>query len=1563
MNIIKSTKLLLSTGIVLITVGFLIIIQNGSGNDSLIRTKDLGPTELNKRDRPDLAAQQIFDMTKDPALGYPPIARSVDAFKEIKKNFKAKRAIDGVVWQQRGPANIGGRTRAIMFDPNDPEAKKVWAGAIGGGLWYNNDITDPHSSWISVDDFMATLAISHITYDPTDLNTYYLATGQGYTSDIRGAGIWKSTDAGATWVQLESTNKGVDFYYVLRVGVTSNGTLLAATRTGLFRSTDGGENWEDVITVRMDDLEISDTKLYATSRIGGTVYVSEDDGVTWDDITPESGGERIEIGIAPSNSDVVYAIADGGSGSTDVEWMFRTTDGGETWTAMEIPNYLDQSCTTSGDHFTRGQAWFDLSIWVSPLDEDMVIVGGIDLHRSKDGGQTWEPISYWTGVDCAEYVHADQHTVAYRPGHPGAALFGHDGGVSYSENLDSDGLPEFEDRNKNYVTALFYSCAAQNEIQSNIFLAGAQDNGTQRFTQFGLNNTREATGGDGAFVFIDQNEPNIQISSYIRNTYQISVDGGLSFQDFSSGNDGSFINPADYDDNANILYAASGSGTFNVYSGISSEGASAITLTNFDPAGLSGNLTALKVSPHTDSVLFVGNSNGEVYKITDAASNPQATSIGSSSFPGGSSVSSVEVGANDDEILVTFSNYGVQSVWYTADGGENWSAIEGSLPDIPVNWALFNPSNYKQVLLATELGVWSSNDISAADPNWEPTNEGLANVKCTMLQYRDSDQMVVVSTFGRGLFTTDVFATTSHANFDTRQRVTYVGTPVTFADYSNLPNGDWSWDFGDGNTSVDQNPSHTYTAPGKYTVSLSINSSADTESKTDFITVMPVRGDEYAAADGGDFEADSEDFAAIALEGPQNLWERGVPGNTLTEVASGTSAWKTLLNSNIQGGADRVSALYTPKFQLASDVIYLLGFDRSMEAGNCYGPLGVKVEYTLDNGLTWSTLGDPLPVLGSNNWYDASERVDCTLINDVFDDRTGWALSTDGLVRSEYDISFLAGNEVAFRVLASVSNQFNETAYDFDGVLIDDFEIVKNPLPRAAFSVGASNVNYAGDDIQFTYLSYDPELITWDFGDGNTSNELNPVHSYESQGDYTITLTVSTAAGDPIDVSTSNISILPYQSGSYGLADGGNFEVNQTNFAADNITGTGWELGQSEIEGKSGTASGDFAWVTGINDTTYEDLSRAYLYTPKFDFSILGEYRIDFKANYQFEENWDGFIVEYSTDGDTWIKLNDRQEEGWYNSISDPASIFGESVPIFSGNTNNNFESYGTDVSFLSGEKEVSFRIMFQTDWASVDVGMALDDFEFTAPEGGAVTADFTVEDGGCVNNFREFTSTSTGGIVAASWDFGANAEPATAEGLGPHNVKYTAAGLSTVTLTLTDVDGNEIVETKTDFIQTGEVHTPSFTTQAAAGGGFLLTATAGDAYQWYLDDVAIDGATSQTYETTQAGEYSVRVTVNGCAQLSLSNIVTDSDGPLNSAFSVYPVPSNDVINFTLDSQYNGPVEVSIFSISGEELMKSTVNKSSFEFDETISIRDLGQGMFFLKIKAGNEFTKRFIKN
>ena len=159
------------------------------------------------------------------------------------------------------------------------------------------------------------------------------------------------------------------------------------------------------------------------------------------------------------------------------------------------------------------------------------------------------------------------------------------------------------------------------------------------------------------------------------------------------------------------------------------------------------------VSPHSPSnttTLFAGTQTGRLFKVQNAQNIPSTTEIGSPAFPA-ANISCVAIGASEDTLLVTFSNYGVSSVWQTYNGGQSWKAIEGNLPDMPIRWALYHPYNANKAFLATEVGVWATDQLMQNNPEWIPLSNGLSNVRVDMLKLRKSDQTILAATHGRGL--------------------------------------------------------------------------------------------------------------------------------------------------------------------------------------------------------------------------------------------------------------------------------------------------------------------------------------------------------------------------------------------------------------------------------------------------------------------------------------------------------------------------------------------------------------------------------------------------------------------------------------------------------------------------------------------------------------------------------------------------------------------------------------------------------------------------------------------
>ena len=187
------------------------------------------------------------------------------------------------------------------------------------------------------------------------------------------------------------------------------------------------------------------------------------------------------------------------------------------------------------------------------------------------------------------------------------------------------------------------------------------------------------------------------------------------------------------------------------------------TFTSVSMSGLNtGTVSAVKVSPFTNNTVYFGGGKSGVLptliKATNANATPTFTNIISSAMQvSGTNISSIEFGTTENNIIVTISNYGINNVWVTSNGGTTWTAIDGDLPDMPVRWAMFYPGSNTKAIIATETGVWQTDNINGGSTSWGPET-GFPNVRTDMLQYRDSDGLLAAATHGRGIFTTIISA-------------------------------------------------------------------------------------------------------------------------------------------------------------------------------------------------------------------------------------------------------------------------------------------------------------------------------------------------------------------------------------------------------------------------------------------------------------------------------------------------------------------------------------------------------------------------------------------------------------------------------------------------------------------------------------------------------------------------------------------------------------------------------------------------------------------------------------
>ncbi|OJJ23206.1 hypothetical protein BKI52_02290 [marine bacterium AO1-C] len=1081
--------------------------------------------KLSKYDRMDLAWQQEYHLTRDPQLNLIPKDRLELGKTMIKKQLLDKQRLRtqaaNITWRERGPGNVGGRTRAILVDPNDATSKTVFSAGVSGGLWKTTDITVKSPVWTKVDDFFDNLAIVTLAYDPTDTKTIYFGTGEGWSNfdAVRGGGIWKTTDGGVSWSRTSFGSSN----FVQKIVINSSGEVFAGTRSGLFKSTDKGGTWNKLSGLpqdRISDVEIgSNNVIHVGMGIFNNGYYrySSDGGTTWNTPTgfpANSDIQRVELAVAPGNPNQVYAMMQGSGNGFFAG--FRSTDGGANWTEMAAkPNDLDTQISASD--FTRSQAWYNLALAVDPNNANTIITGGIDLFKSTDGGDTWSQISKWSGNNLlgtlsVPLVHADHHTVTYIDSKK--ILFGNDGGIYYSEDGDQS-VPTITSKEEGYNTSQFYSCAIHPTAGENFFLGGTQDNGSHKITDKLIGNSVEVTGGDGGFAHIDQNEPQYQFTAFTRNNWFTSTDGGVTFTQInhSFANAGSFINPTDYDNDANLLYAGSSAGAYVRWNDPQS-GNKIANVTQFSvPEFSSAQVTHVSVTPNTANRVFFGLDNGAVVRIDNAnTASPTATQINSSSaMPTNASVSCITVEkGNDNHILVTYSNYGVGSVWETSDGGTTWFNVEGNLPDMPVRWTLFNPNNNKQALIATELGVWFTEEIKGVNTIWSAANAGLANVRVDMLQIRETDNTIIAATHGRGIFSTNFFAATPTADFVVSKKLVYSGANVQFTDISSKAES-WSWEFGDGATSTLQNPTHAYSTPGIYNVKLTINGS-NSATINNAVQVLPSYGTPYTLTQGGNFETNPNDFGSEAIEGTINPWERGTPTNLLKTLSSSSNGWKTDLDANIVQG-DYKAVLQTPAFNFSASGTYTVKFKMSMDILYCDGPYGMFMEYSLDNGVNWQVLGaannNPS---GTSNWYQTgpSKAGQSCGVNAVTDSQKSWGFDGNN-VSVQYNATALAGNSnVAFRFVYQVASGFSSDGYDIDGVMIDDFEITGPTNEASHFAVinasGATSF-CDGEQVIFTANSGDGFTYQWQKNGVDIAGATNASYSANAAGEYRVVVT------------------------------------------------------------------------------------------------------------------------------------------------------------------------------------------------------------------------------------------------------------------------------------------------------------------------------------------------------------------------------------------------------------------------------------------------------------------------
>lgn len=724
-------------------------------------------------------------------------------------------------WEPLGPINdVGGRTRTLVVAPDDGT---LYAGGVSGGVWKRRRRAN---RWTAVGDELQNLAVNSMAMDPRDSRTIVVGTGEGYFREdvrgtglpLRGGGIFRTTDGARNWAMLEATD-GEDFWFVNDLLYSPDGArLYAATRTGVFRTFDDGASWEQVLEPEVTggclDLALRERRgrdvLFAACGTfeRASVWRSEDAGGGadgWEVVLSEPGMGRTSLAIAPSDPDVVYALAASvqpGRFEGGLHGVFRSTRRGDagTWSARvrnsdRAPNnyLLLENAVTELDAICAGGAlrgpvpmgWYVNTIAVDPTNPDVVWAAGVDWFRSDDGGASWGPASFWWADSRApSKVHADQHGLVFDPGYDGVrnrtAYALTDGGIYRTDDALAPVTPSalalcdpassqvaFERINNGLAITQFYHGAVSPD--GSLVVAGAQDNGTRAKRLPQRRDSWPALfGGDGSYSAIDPEDPSL---NYVQSQFAnvVKIDGVSPPRSARNGLPQPIVNLLSPGENFLFITPLA------IFPRTPERGPESLLLgghrlyltedraESWTSLGRrmpkKGLISALATSSMSGDRVLLGTHVGHLLYTDRLSAMNSRTRWKPRRRPRKAWVTSVAFGPDRDgdaALYATYGGFGGSHLYRSIDGaGRRWRSIDGDLPDIPVHSVVVDPDNDQRIFIGTDLGVFVTTDGGVT---WAQEIAGFGNIvtEWLLLQEEGAKLMLYAFTHGRGAWRVQV---------------------------------------------------------------------------------------------------------------------------------------------------------------------------------------------------------------------------------------------------------------------------------------------------------------------------------------------------------------------------------------------------------------------------------------------------------------------------------------------------------------------------------------------------------------------------------------------------------------------------------------------------------------------------------------------------------------------------------------------------------------------------------------------------------------------------------------
>ena len=885
-------------------------------------------------------------------------------------------------WSNLGPAVVTnssvstsgqGRINTIIKDPNNSQT--LYVGAPAGGIWKS---TDDGVNWSPLTDKLPQIGVSGIAIDPTDSNVIYIATGDDDAGDSYSVGVMKSTDGGQTWnttglSYLWHTQKGTSEIFI---DPSNHNHIWVASTEGLQKSEDGGDNWVtklqgNIVDFRFKPGDNGDT-IYAVAynTDASTFYRSTDHGENFVEIEsiPSDPG-RILIEVTEANPNKVYVLkAYAPTYQQEFQGLYVSENSGLSFTKT----------SETDDIFNSPQVWYNLALTVSDSDEDKIFVGALDIWKSTDGGDDFSKINSWY-ERTSSFTHADIHFLRY---FNGALYAGTDGGVYRSTD---DGV-NFQDLSNTLSIAQIYTVSTSRPDSSKL-AGGLQDCGG--FALSG-SNWNSYHGGDGMGSAVDPFEENTYygMTQYGGSLYRTTTggDGGLTSNQFIASGpvSGEWVTP--------LEFAKSG----DLYAGYDQ----LYVLDNgrwkkLSDHNFGANLEIIKIDPNDTNVIYVATGRN-IFQSLDGGKTFTRLQLQTSEMDRSAiyEIKGIEIDVTNSDNLWVLDSFNLYS---STDRGDNFesSSIWMFVSSDSVSTVLEAATSLKHqpyseknsLYIGTLLGVYyTDNDLIytvGQTPNqrvFESISSDLPNVKVSDMEINPYDNILTVSTYGRGIWQTPIPAVTRpnydldlarinsgvgsdfrcendfQLSFDVynngtssissfTSEITLNGQPQGVENWTgNLapgqkitirPNLQESIHFGENSLSISlSNPSETLVVNNTASVNFELTNPPNTYGQTNTTY---------------QFESNEDDWLIVG----DPVWEKGVPtGTSLNQVNSGTTAYATNLDGNHPDSSS--SSLVSPCYDLSAldsgTIAFYFAYE--LETGYDY----IYFQYSNDSGLSWSTI-------------------------------------------------------------------------------------------------------------------------------------------------------------------------------------------------------------------------------------------------------------------------------------------------------------------------------------------------------------------------------------------------------------------------------------------------------------------------------------------------------------------------------------------------------------------------------------------------------------------------------